>query len=358
MAHPRDVRIAELKAQIESAKAEIKQIQADAQSDKALESKVYSPTKKGLSFIKKHLGQGADTTARVDNPDGNLQTRNTDAAIAAYEADKKNERELTGERNEQGDFLEVPITKSTEEMDAQYIEEIKALDLKPNTPSNEYHNKKVLHEIAENWSMGSFGNTPDGGEMLMPERKLVINSPEFQEIYGDAYDSIAAPLEVDIKGDDSNRIQGKKDSPLEVPITLDKDNWMDKDETTDAESSKKRFMGSKPVESVTRSDGSELELDGGRAYAEEVEPSEKTNGFKADDGGNMSVDEKDDFWKTQEGYDKAMEMYGQKPSWVKEPTMVWNPEEQKYEEIKDEDKEEFEDLSTPSMSADIKKLFG
>ena len=38
MAHPRDVRIAELKAQIESAKAEIKQIQADAQSDKALES--------------------------------------------------------------------------------------------------------------------------------------------------------------------------------------------------------------------------------------------------------------------------------------------------------------------------------
>jgi len=224
MAHPRDVRIAELKAQIESAKAEIKQLQADDQVEKAEDEKGNA-----MNFAK-----------------------------AASDG-----RGLSGDRNEQGDLV-------TEK------------------------------QIAE----------PD-------------------------------------------------DSPLEVPITLDKDNWMDKDETTDAKSSKKRFMGSEPVESVTRSDGSELELDGGRAYAEEVEPSEKTDGFKADDGGNMSVDEKDDFWKTQEGYDKAMEMYGQKPSFVPaEPTMVWNPEEQKYEKIKDEDKEEFEDLSTPAMSADIKKLFG
>ena len=35
MAHPRDVRIAELKAQIESAKAEIKQLEADVQTEKA-----------------------------------------------------------------------------------------------------------------------------------------------------------------------------------------------------------------------------------------------------------------------------------------------------------------------------------
>ena len=39
MAHPRDVRIAELKAQIESAKAEIKQLQADDQVEKAEEEK-------------------------------------------------------------------------------------------------------------------------------------------------------------------------------------------------------------------------------------------------------------------------------------------------------------------------------
>ena len=79
--------------------------------------------------------------------------------------------------------------------------------------------------------------------------------------------------------------------------------------------------------------GSELELDGGRAAAEEVEPSERTMGMIEDEGGTSSVNEKDDFWKTQEGYDKAMEMYGDKPSWVKEPTMIFNPETQEYEKI-------------------------
>jgi hypothetical protein len=50
-----------------------------------------------------------------------------------------------------------------------------------------------------------------------------------------------------------------------------------------------------------------------------------------------------------------MEMYGEKPSWVKEPTMIFNPETQEYEKIKEEDKEQFEDLG---MSADIKRMFG
>lgn len=230
-------RIAELQAMIESAKAEIKQLQADDQSDKA---------------------EAAMSESRVDNEDGNLQERNTAAAIAAYEADKKNERELTGERNEQGDFVKA-----------------------------------------------------DDG-----------------------------PLVVKIKGSPKSDIE--------------------KDMRTDEESAKRRFMGVQPVDYADEIEGLEdLEEGGGRTFAEEVEPSEKTNGFKADEGGNMSVDEKDDFWKTQEGYNKAMEMYGQKPAFVPdEPTMIWNPEEQKYEKIKEEDKEEFEDLSTPSMSADVKALFG
>ena len=224
MAHPRDVRIAELKAQIESAKAEIKQLQADDQVEKAEDEKGNA-----MNFAK-----------------------------AASDG-----RGLSGDRNEQGDLV-------TEK------------------------------QIAE----------PD-------------------------------------------------DSPLEVPITLDKDNWIDKDERTDEESARRKFTGVEPVEYGDIPGTEDTEMGGGRAKGEEVEASEKTDGFKADDGGNMSVDEKDDFWKTQEGYDKAMEMYGQKPSFVPaEPTMVWNPEEQKYEKIKDEDKDEFEDLSTPAMSADIKKLFG
>ena len=91
------------------------------------------------------------------------------------------------------------------------------------------------------------------------------------------------------------------------------------------------------------------------ADSEMEEPSERTMGMTQDEGGTSSVDTKDDFWKTQEGYDKAMEMYGEKPAWVKEPTMIFNPETQEYEKIKEEDKEQFEDLG---MSDDIKRMFG
>ena len=219
--------IADLQAQIESAKAQIAQLKAGMQEAKAEEMK-----------------------QRVDNEEGNLQERNTADAIAAYEAD----RGLSGNRNKQGDFMAEP-----------------------------------------------------------------------------------------------------DNSPLVVPITLDKENWIDKDERTDEESAKMKRTSNDPVESITRSDGSELEMDGGRAAAKEDESVERTMGFETDDGGTMSVDEKDDYWKTQEGYDKALEMYGRKPAWIKEPTLQWNPEEQKYEKIEEE---EFEDLSSPAMSADVKKLFG
>jgi len=91
------------------------------------------------------------------------------------------------------------------------------------------------------------------------------------------------------------------------------------------------------------------------ADSEMEEPSKRTMGFQEDEGGTMSVDTKDDFWKTQEGYNKAMEMYGEKPAWVKEPTMMFNPETQEYEKIKEEDKEQYEDLG---ISADIKRMYG
>ena len=98
-----------------------------------------------------------------------------------------------------------------------------------------------------------------------------------------------------------------------------------------------------------------IDTEEGRAEAD-TRPEQRTMGFKTDKGGNMSVDEKDDFWKTQEGYDKAIEMYGQKPAWVKEPTLVWNAEEQKYDAI--QNKDEFEDLSRSAISSDLKALFG
>ena len=106
-----------------------------------------------------------------------------------------------------------------------------------------------------------------------------------------------------------------------------------------------------PEDSHEMDDGSIMQ----DSEMEEVESVERTMGMTQDEGGTSSVDTKDDFWKTQEGYDKAMEMYGNKPAWVKEPTLVWNPSEQNYEKIKEEDKEQYEDLG---ISADIKQLFG
>ena len=174
-------------------------------------------------------------------------------------------------------------------------------------------------------------------------RKELIMSPEFQAVYGNAYDDIV--------------------DPLEVKIDLDQDAMTD--EEIDAAADKKiqetmyDIDGNyrKDAKSSMRSDMGNPDQDRRMAMEDDIE--DRSMGFKADDGGNMSVDEKDDFWKTQEGYNKAMEMYGTKPSFVPdEPTLVFNPVTQEYEEIKDEDKEEFVDFSQPRMSADLKALLG
>jgi len=118
---------------------------------------------------------------------------------------------------------------------------------------------------------------------------------------------------------------------------------IDEDFTTDEESAQKE-MDSNVEQDRAQSDWKDEEVRGEKA------------GWTMAEGSNMwSVDEKDDYWKTQEGYDEAVALYGKKPAWVKEPTLVWNSETQEYEEVEEE---EFEDLSQPTISADIKKLFG
>ena len=236
MAHPRDVRIAELEAQIEAAKAEIAQIQADAKTE--------------------------------------IAEAKTGDAMNLKAASEK--RGLSGNRDAEGNL----IVKT--------------------------------------------GEHGSGMDLTGQNKK--------------------------------DKVEAEDDSPLEVEVKLDPEGWLDKDETTDEESSKKRFKGSQPVESVTRDDGSELELDGGRAFAEESKVRGEKAGWEMEEGSNTwSINEKDDYWKTEEGFDEAMNLYGQKPSWLKEPTLVYNPETDEYEEIEEE---EFEDLSRPAISADIKKLFG
>ena len=82
--------------------------------------------------------------------------------------------------------------------------------------------------------------------------------------------------------------------------------------------------------------------DEGRGLKGYKPPSEpEKRGYKQDDGGNYSVDSTDDYWKTKEGYDAAMDLYGTKPAWVKEPSLIYNPQTKKYDPI---EKEEFVDL--------------
>ena len=65
-------------------------------------------------------------------------------------------------------------------------------------------------------------------------------------------------------------------------------------------------------------------------------------GFVMAEGTNWwSVDEKDPYWQTKEGHKEAMSLYGQKPSWVKESSLEYNPRTGKYDSI---EKEEFVDL--------------
>ena len=65
-------------------------------------------------------------------------------------------------------------------------------------------------------------------------------------------------------------------------------------------------------------------------------------GYSMAEGSNFwSVDEKDSYWQTKEGYEEAMNLYGTKPSYVKEPSLEYNPKTGEYDSIK---KEEFVDL--------------
>ena len=82
--------------------------------------------------------------------------------------------------------------------------------------------------------------------------------------------------------------------------------------------------------------------DEGRGLKGYKPPSEpEKRGYQQDEGGTYSVDSTDDYWQTKEGYDEALDLYGTKPSWVKEPSLIYNPKTKKYDPI---EKEEIVDL--------------
>ena len=58
-------------------------------------------------------------------------------------------------------------------------------------------------------------------------------------------------------------------------------------------------------------------------------------GWKQIEGSNaISVDETHKHWQTKKGYDEAIKLYGNKPAWVKEPSLIYNPKTKSYDPIK------------------------
>tara|TARA_R110002074_G_scaffold42306_5_gene111446 strand:- start:451 stop:1164 length:714 start_codon:yes stop_codon:yes gene_type:complete len=72
-----------------------------------------------------------------------------------------------------------------------------------------------------------------------------------------------------------------------------------------------------------------------KGYKPPSEPVKR--GYKQDDGGNYSVDTQDDYWQTKEGYKAAVNLYGSKPAWVKEPSLIYNPKTGKYDKIEQDE---------------------
>ena len=228
---------------------------------------------------------------------------------------------------------EIAIPAGFHEMEDGELMADSEMETEPSMSIDEAIKSLVMKSLGDYDSYKDKGVIGDAAEAAGMSRVDFVMSPEFQAAYGNKYDKDAQPLEVEIQKDAEPNGEYKR-MPTD-PSDIDRDRRMD---TTSADLS-----------------AGDTDNPQGRNAPQILDFEQRPMGMTEDEGGTSSVNQKDDFWKTQEGYDKAIEMFGEKPAWVKEPTMVYNPLENKYDEIKEEDKEEFEDLG---MSADIKRLFG
>ncbi len=82
---------------------------------------------------------------------------------------------------------------------------------------------------------------------------------------------------------------------------------------------------------------------GGRRKSVKIENlrGEKPGWEIAKDSNFWSVNEKDPYWQTKAGFKEAMDLYGTKPNWVKEPSLEYNPKTGEYDPIA---KEEFAEI--------------
>ena len=172
-----------------------------------------------------------------------------------------NNRNLTGERNKDGDL----IPENAHPTDQDLTEAIKDQDWKDNSIVSEGHNKRILNGLRE--------------EFGFEKREDLIQSPEFQEVHGDKYNNLFA-LEVTVR--------------KSFPDDLEKDEVKGKPD-----------WNKMPDRQKTTTKGMLKKTD--------IKP-----GWKKNEGSNFwNVDSESPYWQTEEGYQEAMKVWGKKPGWIK-----------------------------------------
>ena len=123
--------IAELQAQIAAAQAQIAQIKSSVAEAKA------KTVPEGM-----HEMPDGSIMADADMESANLQERNTADAVAAYEADKRN---LTGNRNADGDFVQAQEKQAIEVT----LDKDNAIDKDQNTDEQSAKMKRTSNDPVE-----------------------------------------------------------------------------------------------------------------------------------------------------------------------------------------------------------------
>ena len=281
MAHPRDVRIAELQAQMEAAKAEIAQLKADEQieisEEKALDFKAAAENKK----------TAIDLEGNRDS-EGNLITGTAMNISGA---------EVVGIDDDEQEPLTITDVTDKKPMN------ISGVDVEDDTTKT---------------ADADYPLSEEGFKLIQEDKKRKHN-----------ISGVELPLEEE---------EEKASDDEEMVTKRNMDMMNDKQIAEEWITGKAKPESTKPLPEKD---------DDGRRKATEIENlrGEKPGWEMAEDSNFWSINEKDPYWKTQEGYDEAVDLYGTKPSFLKEKdvaTLVYNPSTGEYEEV---EQEEFEDLS-------------
>jgi hypothetical protein len=267
------------------------------------------------------------TKAKIASTKANIQVEK--AVVKSNQAAE--ERKLTGNRDADGNLM-------VERGDAGNFS---GVDVESTGSGYFIDGVEIpIAEWDENQEFDAYGNAIP----IMAEQVTTISEPKSMPVRerGNAMNLSGVEIEEKVEEVKPKLSDVTDAQPMNIPgIDLSKDDDVEEEIITDKQIAR-------PEQEGRIADEPEKDT-GGRRKATEIKNlrGEKAGWEMAEDSNFWSVNEKDPYWKTQEGYDEAVNLYGKKPSWLKEKdvaTLVYNPSTGEYEEV---EQEEFVDLSPP-----------